>query len=255
MSIDSRREEKLRELRPYIERARTFSGWSFPEIKITHLEAEPAWDYEALVRERLANAASVLDIGTGGAEFYSRVAAGFGGMIVATEEWHVNAPVARDRLQPIGGSVVRAAAEHALPFRDAAFDLIIDRHEGIDPGEVARVLAPSGWFITQQVARENWRELEPHFPRRTQWPDYFRIYQDVLRAAGLEVHGEHHAWRVAYASLGDIVFMLLVAPWEIAGFDPEAEIDQLMALEEAQRTERGIEMTWAREVITAHNGA
>jgi hypothetical protein len=45
--------------------------------------------------------------------------------------------------------------------------------------------------------------------------------------------------------------MLLVSPWEIPGFDPVAQIDQLLALEDTQRTEHGIEMAWARYLITA----
>jgi hypothetical protein len=38
-------------LRPYIERARSFSGWRFAEFNVRPLEARPPWDYESLVRE------------------------------------------------------------------------------------------------------------------------------------------------------------------------------------------------------------
>lgn len=250
MNTDERRERMLRELEPYIDAARDFSGWSFPQIAVRHLEAGPPWDYEAIVRERLRDARSVLDLGTGGAEFFARVTEGFGGRIVATEEWHVNAPVARDALAG-RGALVRASAEHALPFRDAAFGLVIDRHEAADMADVARVLTPGGWFITQQVAAQNWRELDAHFPRAVFF-DHYRVYQDGLRAHGFTVDAQEHAWRVAYGHLGDIVFMLLVAPWEIPGFDPVRDIDALLALEDACRTPEGIEMTWHRYLIVAH---
>jgi hypothetical protein len=45
--------------------------------------------------------------------------------------------------------------------------------------------------------------------------------------------------------------MLMVAPWEIPGFDPEAEIDALLALEDAHGTDQGIVLTLSRYVMTA----
>lgn len=251
MSTDARHERTLRELQPYIDAARDFSGWSFPQIAVRNLDPGPPWEYVAIVLERLQDAGSVLDLGTGGAELFARVTESFEGRIVATEEWHVNAPVARDALAG-RGDLVRASAEQALPFRAGAFDLVVDRHEAADMAEVARVVAPGGWFITQQVGRANWRELDAHFPAKAQFPDHYRLYADALRALGLMVDAREHAWRVAYERLSDIVFMLLVAPWEIPGFDPIRDIDALLALEDACRTDAGIEMTWHRYLIVAH---
>lgn len=248
-----RRERTLAQLRPYIEAARTFSGWSFGDVRVTHLEPRPSWDYEALVREHASRATSVIDLGTGGAEFYSRMAAELppGVRIVATEEWHVNAPIARDALAPLGGSVVRASAERALPFRGESFDLVIDRHEALVPAEVVRVLTPGGTLITQQVGHGNWREIDAFFGRRGWFGDHFNIYQDEMREAGCEVTAMQHAWKVAYGSLGDLVYMLLVAPWEVPDFDPEREIDALIAIQDALGTARGIELTFARYLIVA----
>ena len=97
MADEQRRRRALAELRPYIERARRFSGWDFSELKVRDLEPRPPWDYEALAREYAGRAARVLDLGTGGGEVLSRIAAGLPGRFAATEEWHVNAPVARAR--------------------------------------------------------------------------------------------------------------------------------------------------------------
>ena len=253
--IDERRRRVLAELRPYIEAARTFSGWSFGDVRVTHLEPGPPWDYEALVRDHAARASSILDLGTGGAEFFSRVLVGLNVRAVATEEWHVNAPIARDALAPLGGSLVRASAERALPFRDGAFELIIDRHEAIAPVDVARVLAPGGTFITQQVDNGNWREIDAFFGRRQSSGDHFNEYQPQLRAAGCEVTAQRHEWKVAYGGLGDLVYMLLVAPWEVPDFDPEAEIDTLIRIEDALGTARGIELTFARYLVIARKPA
>jgi SAM-dependent methyltransferase len=245
-----RRDAALLELQPYIERARRFSGWSFGDVRQTPLGPGPPWDYEAVARGYARDAASALDLGTGGGEVLSRIAAGSTARVVATEEWDVNASVARDRLTPLGVGVVRADSLR-LPFGDASFDLVLDRHEALEPAEVVRVLRPAGRVVTQQVGRRDWQELRAFFPRMTSWPDHFTMYQQGFRAAGLSVRGQEHQRRMAYATLGDVVFMLLVAPWDISGFDPVAEIDALLALQDAHGAEHGIALTEHRYLIQA----
>ena len=98
---------------PFIERARTFSGWNFDDLR-RHAplrSARTPWDYVALAREHAASIGRVIDLGTGGGEVYSRIVAGCAARFVASEEWHVNAPVARDRLRPLGVDVVRDAQQ------------------------------------------------------------------------------------------------------------------------------------------------
>ena len=55
--------------------------------------------------------------------------------------------------------------------------------------------------------------------------------------------------------LSDLVFMLLVAPWEAPGFDPERDVDTLIAIEDALRREEGIVLTEPRYLIRAHKPA
>jgi SAM-dependent methyltransferase len=255
MSDQARRARMLEHLAPYIERARSFSGWGFSGIRIKHLGPEPPWDYEAFVRAHAASARSMIDLGTGGGEFYSTIVGGFVGRAVATEEYHVNAPIARDRLAPLGVHVVRASADHAMPFADASFDLVIDRHEALNPMDVARTLRPGGTAITQQVTTGNWQEVHRWFPRRPDFGDHYARYQQGFRAAGLEVEAQEHEWKVAYESIGDFVYMLLVAPWEVPDFDPVAEIEEVIAMEDGLRTPDGIVVTFARYLIIARKPA
>ena len=59
-------------------------------------------------------------------------------------------------------TTTRQAAEPPrgrLPFRDGAFHLVVNRHEAFVAGEVARVLAPGGIFLTQQVDNANLDDL------------------------------------------------------------------------------------------------
>jgi len=252
----ARRRRAIDELAPYIERAHSFAGWNFSSMRVTPLGPEPPWDYEALAREGAGRASRVLDVGTGGGEVLSRIVAGCAGRVVATEEWHVNAPIARDRLRPFRVDIVRARVDKGeIPFACAAFDLVLSRHEAILPADIDRVLRPGALFLTQQVAKENLEELREFFPRKTRWPDHYSEYQAAFRGMGYHVEARTHAREVAYATLGEIAFLLLIAPWEIEGFDPVAEIDSLLRLEDAHARPEGIALTEARYLIAARKPA
>jgi SAM-dependent methyltransferase len=162
----------------------------------------------------------------------------------------VNAPVARDRLRALGVGVVRADSLR-LPFADAAFGLVLDRHEALEPAEVARVLAPGGRVITQQMGHVVWPELS-HFFRITEFPDHFRLYQDGFRAAGLEVEeAQQHEERVAFRNLGELVYMIMLTPHSFPDFDPVTDIDHVLEMEDALRTPDGIVLTETHYIIRA----
>ena len=253
--LSERARNTLDALRPYIERARGFSGWSFDDLRVIHLDPPMPWDYEAIAREYAAKASRVLDLGTGGGEVLERIAAGLPARFVASEEWHVNVPVARARLAPLGIDVLNADSTRP-PFADESFDLVLDRHEALDPGTTARLLRPGGTVVTQQCAPDDWREVERFFPTRSDFGDHYRTYAEGFEAAGLTIEmRERHERRSAYPDLGDVVYMLLVAPWWLPDFDPEKDIDALLALEDGLRTNDGIVLTDVRYMLIAHKPA
>jgi SAM-dependent methyltransferase len=254
MTAADERAKALEWLRPYVERARSFTGWDLSQIPVRLVEPGPPWDYEHLVREYGQKARSALDMGTGGGEALAELRDALPARLIATEEWAVNAPVARRRLAPLGVEVVHCS-DLRLPFADASFDLVINRHEWLDPADVARVLRPGGHVITQQVGANNWRELRRHFPRRTDFGDIYGDYMRGFAAAGLHVSGRRHDYRAAYPSLGDVVYMLAIAPWEIPDFDLERDLDALLALEADCRTEDGIVLTESRFLIMGEKPA
>ena len=191
-------------------------------------------------------------MGTGGGERFSRIWWGHDGLAVATEEWLPNVPVASARLSAIGAPVVHTSSLH-LPFGAGAFDLVLDRHEELDPAEVARILAPVGRFLTQQVGSDNWRELWDYFPRMTDFGPLFEPYSKGLRESGLDiVYTDTHERQTAFSGLGDIVYLLTAAPWTIPGFDVERDLDALLALERGLTREPGIVLTETRYIIEAH---
>ncbi|MCH8025279.1 MAG: class I SAM-dependent methyltransferase [Chloroflexi bacterium] len=241
----------LERLRPAVERARKFGGWVFSDLNIRHLGPELPWDYPQLVRERARDRRSALDMGTGPGERLAALRDSLPERLVATEEWPTNAPVAYQRLTSLGIDVVHCRSLQ-LSFRDEAFDLVLNRHDDLDPAEVARVLQPGGELITQQVGRDNWRELRRRFPRATDWGDVRGTYTRGFTAAGLEVTADRqHEYRVAFPSLSELVFMLTVAPWTIPEFDLDRDAEALLEIESDCQTNDGLVLTESRFLIVA----
>lgn len=239
-------------LQPYVKAAKRFVG-SVYEVQVKAVEPGPPWDYESMAREYARAAKSILDLGTGGGERLSTIVAGLPARVIATEEWESNVPVAARRLAPLGARIVHASSLR-LPFASSAFDLVLDRHEELDPKEIVRVLGPGGRFLTQQVDRNEWQELARYFPI-VDFGDQFVEYKEALEAAGMVAQGARHDQKVAYGSLGDVVFMLLTAPFKAPDFDPEREIEGLLALEDECGTADGIVLTESRFVLTAQKPA
>ncbi len=248
------RKAELARLRPWVQAARDFSGWDFSKVHVRELEPGPPWDYEALVREAAAGQRRILDMGTGGGELLADLREALPEKVVATEEWDINAPVAYRRLSPLGVDVVWCASL-LLPFSKGSFELVINRHEALDSVEVARVLTPGGLLLTQQVGMHNNHELRPFFPRMNDADDDFARYTQELAARGFEVESKDHDFKVAYASLGDFVYLLCVTPWTIPGFDVERDLEALLAFEADRLTEDGIVVTECRFLLTARKPA
>ncbi len=251
---DAQRCRRLAELEPYVDHARRMEGWEFA-YNPAPLDPPPPWDYVARARELLAAARSVVDLGTGGGEVLATIVAGWRGRAVATEPWAPNAPVAAGRLRPLGVAVVHASSLE-LPFASRGFDVVLNRHEELDPAEVVRALAPGGTVLTQQVHSDYHAELREYFPRMTDFGPHDEAYQAALAAAGLEIRdARQHTQRVAYRHLGEVVYLLVAAPWTVPDFDVAADLDALLRLEQGRRTPEGIVLTDRRYILEARKPA
>jgi SAM-dependent methyltransferase len=232
--------------------ARNSTGWDLSFIGMRQLGAPLPWDYEQLAREALADARTAVDLGTGGAEVLLRITEGTTACVIATEQWGPNARLAHERLRPRGIPLVWCEAEaRRMPFRDAAFDLVLDRHEALDPAEVDRVLAPGGTVLTQQVTSRTWPELRRYIPRATVFRDHDTEYPAAFRSLGYEVEFQRHDFEVAFPTLPALVHMLVVAPWTISDFAVERDIEALRALESDLSGPQGIVLADGRYLLRA----
>lgn len=232
---------RLRELERYAQAARTLEGWQL-EYEPEPLVPGPPWDYEARAGELASKSAAMLDLGTGGGEILSRVLAGSNARAVASEEWHVNAPVAK-RCLAQRAPIVRASSL-ALPFADASFDLVLSRHEALDPAEVARVLAPGGRLLTQQMIHDLWHELREVFPDLARFPDHSMEYPRGLEAAGMRVEDTREFRRpTRFRELGHLVYHLVAAPWTVPGFSVASHREALEELERWSQRDEGLQLT------------
>ncbi len=226
------------------------SGWDLSAISVRPLDPGPSWDYETEATALVAKATRVLDCGTGGGEVLARIAGGASCQTVAIEQWPPNARLAGAYLRPRDIGVAQADSLR-LPFRDGAFNLVLSRHEAIDPAEVDRVLAPGGIFLTQQVSSNHWPELAPYFPAKAVFPNHDEEYAASFAAMGYQVDFQAVRFRSAYASIADLAAMLIVAPWEVPGFDLERDIGALLAVERELGTAEGIVLGEGRYLLRA----
>ena len=122
-------------------KVRAIEGWDWSAHR-TRM-APLGWSYPDLLLEHVARASRAFDVGTGGGEIFSTAARA---QDVALDISADRLAVAQTRLPC---ALVRGD-QTCLPFRSASFDLVADRHVGVEPGQVIRVLQPAGIYLTQQ---------------------------------------------------------------------------------------------------------
>jgi hypothetical protein len=125
-------------------------GWDFSSMSV--LRQPVPWDYQSVVLNFLRPTDDVLDVGTGGGEKLTSLAASF------------RRGVGID----VDPDMIRLARQHSaarnLEFRVCSerletiaetFDVVINRHAPFDLAAVAGHLKPGGFFVTQQVGDRN----------------------------------------------------------------------------------------------------
>ncbi len=225
------------------------TGWDFARFDGRMTTTPLPWDYAALV-DTAARAApgTLLDMGTGGGEWLARWLTGRDSvpqLVLATEAWPPNVPVAARRLSPLGVRVLHTdgASDNVdqgpsdrtgrLPLLPDSVDLVINRHEAYRAHEVNRILRRGGLFVTQQVAAG---ESDLHGllglpqPPVGRWT--LRHAVDQAAAGGLTVlDAGVGADTITYHDLAPLIWYLRQVPWAVPGFDPAADPGRLRAVQ------------------------
>ncbi|RKR74231.1 class I SAM-dependent methyltransferase [Frondihabitans australicus] len=212
--------------------ARPGGGWDFSWMEGRASGSAPSWSYESMARDLVRSSARLLDVDTGGGEFLAGLAPLPDGSR-ATEGWAPNVPIAASRLAPLGVAVV-ASADGLLPFDDASFDLVLNRHGRLDAGETARALHSGGRLLTQQVGSDDSEELNAALgAERGHEAGSWTLERAVaqVESSGLHIEEAREEWPpLTFFDIGAVVLQLRAVAWQIPDFTVDRYEEPLLAL-------------------------
>ena len=211
-------------------------GWDFSHIEGRYMEeGDLPWDYREEILRHLKPEMRILDIDTGGGEFLLSLNHPHENT-AATENYPPNVELCREMLLPLGIDFRAADGKGVLPFGDASFDMVINRHGDFNPDEIYRVLKPGGMFITQQVGAENDRELVDLLCGHMNLPfpdQYLNITEERFSQTGFEILDGRECFRpIRFYDVGALVWFARIIEWEFSGFSVDSCMDRLL---QAQR--------------------
>jgi len=235
-----------------------FSGWDFSHLDGRMIEEQALWFYSTRAAKLMRQSSAVIDMGTGGGERLLLLREHWPKKVVATEDYPPNFRLATERLSRFGAQVVDVPLTDydPMPFADGEFDLVLNRHSGLNAKEVARILAPGGSFLTQQVHGLWAHDLIAAFDAKPQWPEStLEKYVPQLRAAGLTV-ADTQEWsgKLSFTDVGAIVYYLKAVPWLVQGFSVETHLPYLLALQRRLESRDGLTFVARKYLIEARKG-
>ena len=247
--------EKLREIWKKEENAAHIHGWDFSHIRGRYEEEQDLpWNYESIVRHYLSKDTELLDYDTGGGEFllslkhpYTRTS--------ATEGYPPNVELCRETLLPLGVHFKECSNASDIPFDDASFDLIINRHGDFDAPELYRLLRNNGIFVTEQVGGENDRDLVEMVLPGTKKPYPHLNLKEQRKAfekTGFQIVQAKEAFRpIIFYDVGAFVWFARIIEWEFPEFSVDRCFENLLKLHRIIENDGKITGTIHRYLIVA----
>lgn len=230
-------------------------GWDFTWLDGRAIEERPSWHYFELVAAQARHAARLLDVETGTGNLLADLPV-LPPLALGTDAHLPSIERAAPRLRARGAHLVRTApGDQRLPVRPGSFDLVVSRHPiATDWSEVARVLAPGGVCVTQQIGPDSLRELSeailgPLPPSSSRRPDDARR---AVEDAGLVVERlEAERPRTVFHDVGAVVYVLRLVVWIVPGFSVDRHRDPLRRLHDHITEHGAFETTASRFLLIA----
>ena len=230
-------------------------GWDFSHINDRYEEEQDLpWDYAAEIHSVLSSGMKLLDYDTGGGEFLLSLHHPYENTS-ATEGYPPNVQYCMGKLLPLGIDLRECSDASNIPFDDASFDIVINRHGDFDPEEIRRLLKPGGYFITQQVGSENDRDLveavlpgtKPPFPHNN-----LAEQRQAFEKAGFGIVKAEEAFRpISFYDVGAFVWFAHIIEWEFPGFSVDRCFNRLMRMQKTVEMQGKVTGTIHRFFIAA----
>ena len=231
-----------------------FKGWEFSYLKGRYNEGNPTWNYKSIAKLLVKKSNSVLDLATGGGEVFSEILSVFKpNVAVAIEGYKPNVSVARKNLRKYSVKVIYANETKILPFENGKFDLVLNRHGGLNVKELGRIISSGGIFFTQQVDGRNLKDLMKEFGVKPKWE--FNTLTNIkkqLKSVNFEII-EAKEWKgkTMFKDVGALVYFIKVVPWIIDDFSLKKHQSILEKLQKRIEKKRKLEFTARRFFILA----
>lgn len=241
MNVNELKEKWLAE-----EKIAQMKGWEFSHIagKFQSEENNMPWDYATVIKKYLKPTDRILDMDTGGGEFLLSLGHPHS-LTGATEGYAPNVTLCRETLAPLGIDFREMEDETRMPFDDATFDIVLNRHGSYDPKEIYRVLKPGGLFITQQVGEDNDWDLV-----KLVLPDYEKsfpghnlcVQAKLFTEAGFTSLEQDETYKpIRFLDTAALVWFAKVIPWEFIDFSVERCFENLLKVEKQIREQGFVE--------------
>jgi SAM-dependent methyltransferase len=235
-------------------------GWDFSQVRV---DRDPVpWKYVDVVRRYLESCSRVLDIGTGGGEEFLSLAPYFGfGTGIDSDPAMIQ--VAKENTPPslIERVSFKVMQAEALGFPDNFFDVVLNRHTPVFPGEIIRVLRPDGVLITQQVGSNNTKNICSVFRcgpggeyKQDPTQDIQRLVDAFVKAGCEIIDRESYDVRCWFCDVESFVFWLKAVPIP-EDFDIERHWQEVDRIITEYSTPKGIETNEHRELLIVRKHA
>ena len=230
-------------------------GWDFSHIHGRYEEEmDLPWNYEKCIKQYLKDDMNILDYDTGGGEFLLTIKHPYH-KTAATEGYPPNVKLCKEKLLPLGINFKSCSNPANIPFEDASFDMIINRHGDFHARELYRLLKEGGIFITEQVGGDNDRDLVEWVLPNTEKPFphlYLEEQKRVFEDAGFHIVEGVEAYRpIKFYDVGAFVWFAHIIEWEFPGFSVEKCYKYLLEMQKEIERKGYIEGTIHRYFIIA----